>query len=552
MTDRIAEVELLIICRIVVNNKVHWSIIDVQQDVAIEQNVTLTMFSASLQHDANQRFTINRRSRTGVDSLTISIYALGNNNTRSRCGLVPTVNLGIYIQAFNPLWEWCITRVTSLIWTVLIVNKFELIVETPCLLFTKVQCLNIINFIVVNAWSSFTLLQILTQIVNSDVRLQVNTSSILRIKFKSRTVRIGNSLLRSIPYMDTRSQTVNSCTILLFVNSPTFFVTLTSARTTSKLINLRLCVDFLILNIILIPNQTFELNVSRNNQSIVRSNNLISIARHLQSNSVVWVVLIILITCLSIPTLYAIRFSVLISCERLIVTTLISRITISTIGIAVRVNSLICGPRSQLVGVSNLNTYIDDSVTILTEWLGVRNVSSGIPLTTSIVIAALLRVVIQLIEGRGRCNSQRRGCSTGVVVNDIGFQHIKHRITLITNSSTWRIQVVLKFPCGTINPLVGIPIRFTPVNTMFRISICTATNICLSLNYVTIRCCIIVKLTTQPVGTIVVTVLGLSKLIITRVEFNILTSLSTSILRSMVADIVPSLWQRYCTENSIT
>ena len=56
--DRITEVEGLAVLRIVVNVEVQRSVVDVDQDVTIEQHITLLV----LQHDANQRLTVLRSS----------------------------------------------------------------------------------------------------------------------------------------------------------------------------------------------------------------------------------------------------------------------------------------------------------------------------------------------------------------------------------------------------------------------------------------------------------------------------------------------------------
>ena len=53
--DRIAEVECLIILRIVVDSKVQRSIVDVDKDITIKQHISLLV----LNHDTHQRLAVN-------------------------------------------------------------------------------------------------------------------------------------------------------------------------------------------------------------------------------------------------------------------------------------------------------------------------------------------------------------------------------------------------------------------------------------------------------------------------------------------------------------
>ena len=94
------------------NINVKRSVVDVEQDITIEQNIT----SFVLQHDANQRLTVSRSGRTGINSLTFRVYALSDNNTSLISGLVPTSDNFTFIETLrNPRLERSITRVVSIV-----------------------------------------------------------------------------------------------------------------------------------------------------------------------------------------------------------------------------------------------------------------------------------------------------------------------------------------------------------------------------------------------------------------------------------------------------
>ena len=314
--------------------------------------------------------------------------------------------------------------------------------QTPSAFLTIVESLDVISILVVNTRSGLLLLQVLLNIVYTDVGTQVETGSILTIELESSTVGIGQSLLRRVPNVDTRSLGVNSCTVLYLVDSPTFLVTETLiatlvlgiVRTTQEVIDLRLNVHGL-----LVPDQTLKLNVSRNNQSIVRSDHIVTLCLvHLQSYSVVAVVLVVLVTGLAIPAaIVGISLIGLVAGEGLVAGALVSGIAYVAVSIAVRVDGLVCGPGSQLVGVGNLDTYIQDTRTILTECYRSGLVLGSVaPCTLSIVVTTLLGVVIERIEGLGRCYAQGRSSCTSVVVNNIRLQNVERRsVGCIVDSS---------------------------------------------------------------------------------------------------------------------
>ena len=69
--------------------------------------------------------------------------------------------------------------------------------QTPSSLLTIVQSLDVISMSIVYARSGLTLLQALTYIVYTNVRLQIETSDILSIELESSTVGISSRMVKS-------------------------------------------------------------------------------------------------------------------------------------------------------------------------------------------------------------------------------------------------------------------------------------------------------------------------------------------------------------------
>ena len=266
---RVAEVEVNINSRIVVNQQVVRSIINVQKDITIKHNLT----SLSLNENTYQRLTVNRRTALSNCGITVRSYVACDNHTSltgidNLCRsilLVPILNnvisniiIGVAC-CFCPVRECSILRITGQVRRSKILNELELIVQTECLLLTILKSNDVISLLTgvvtrIDIISVFTLLleDILLHSVDSQIRLQVNTLSILGTQFERSTTRISDSLLRSIPNVNTSSV------------SPTFLITSLVTRTISITWHVRLNVLR-----ILIPNQTFQLHAAWNDQSIV-------------------------------------------------------------------------------------------------------------------------------------------------------------------------------------------------------------------------------------------------------------------------------------------
>ena len=87
--------------------------------------------------------------------------------------------------------------------------------------------------------------------------------------------------------------------------------------------------------------------------------------------------------------------------------------------------------------MSNLQTNIYNTCSILTEGLSLGNGNVSTPCATSEVIARLLGEVIELIELLRRFYAKSRCSSTGVVVNNIWLKDIELRIIgFVVNLST--------------------------------------------------------------------------------------------------------------------
>ena len=181
--------------------------------------------------------------------------------------------------------------------------------------------------------------QVFLDNVDTQIRLQVNTCSILGTQLERSTTRISDSLLRSIP-------NVNALSI-----SPTFLITSLVARTVVVARHVRL--DVLRS---LVPNQTFQLNAGRNDQSVVRSNGgLVTISLlNLQSNSVILISILLLITSEAIPAIIRTIDRISVSLSSLINSEL-----------AIRVDGLIRWPRSEVNRSCNLDTSLEDTLVVV-------------------------------------------------------------------------------------------------------------------------------------------------------------------------------------------
>ena len=258
--------------------------IDVEQDITIEENLVVSV----LQQYANQRFTVNRSSALNILSLTINSYTLNLNDTSLvHLSTIIVSVIGSYprIPVTIPVVKCSITRIVSLVSAVIVVNELELIVQAECGFLTILPATYLVNIleVVVVSNSLLLLLQVLLHEVNTEILGQVNL--IANPKLKSSTTGIVQSLLRRVPNVDTICSTIEVVNL-----ASTFLVTILVSRTIAIARHVRL----LILRLI-VPNQTFELYASRNEQSIVRSNDTLLTIVQLKSYSIVCIIVVCVI-----------------------------------------------------------------------------------------------------------------------------------------------------------------------------------------------------------------------------------------------------------------
>ena len=386
--NAVAEVELLLLCRIGLYVQVSLGVGDVQQDVTIEHHVA----SLGLNQYANQRLTVNSSRATNIDSLLDFVDAQSAQTT-----VVAGLSLLGSIQI--SIGEGCITRVASNVTRYLVVNQLELVVHVIVLFLTVRLAIGSLELVSRPLHSrNLTGNNVLLQDLDTQILLQVDVV-IVNSELECSTQVVVESLLGRVP----NENLVTSAVPAVLVTS------LRSGRTESRLRIHRSVV----------PNQTLQAEARRNQQSIVRGNVAVIHVVQLQSDGVV---LIGVSSAILLVPAVPCRMS---SGQR------VACIQRSGSGQIATIDDIVGGIGLQILRILNLQTSL--------QILNRRVLSSSRSLNLEYVL-----VLIEQTEGLRRGNLQLRSSCTSVGINHLRSQHlISRQVSVVRQACVSRINLIV-------------------------------------------------------------------------------------------------------------